>query len=180
MNHQPCGIHDNTKYPFIYFPTPKSLAKNVCIETCPDKDTTTLNCLKNDLCKDGTLQQDVSGGIIIYQTIPFAGKVCIPLNKEYLTQVQTAINVNSAEQVATALRNTWVICSSSILVGLLLAFFFLYFVRLAAGSVVWTFILLIVICVSSLSALFYFQYLQLTNPPKMDTSVTSNSSYQAM
>lgn len=147
MNHQPCGIHDNTGYPYIYFPSPKVISKNVCVATCPEKDTKSLKCLKNDICKDGTLTQNVTEGIIIYQSIPgnskqfpsyisfiktitfhtsiahiVAGKICIPLNKDYFASISKSIDIGSFEQVASDLRNTWVICSSSVLFSLIIAY----------------------------------------------------------
>lgn len=80
MNHHPCGIHENAGYPYIYFPTPKSISTNVCVDRCPNKDTKSINCLNNDICKSGSLAQNVTGGIMIYETLPGDNFLVTPLN----------------------------------------------------------------------------------------------------
>ncbi len=55
MDHNPCGINGNEDYPLIYFPNPSNLKNNVCIKTCPDKNSSSVTCLKNALCENGEL-----------------------------------------------------------------------------------------------------------------------------
>lgn len=156
MNHHPCGVDENAGYPYIYFPTPKTLRKNVCVNACPDKNSKSVSCLKNSICPSGQLQTDSTKGFVIYQTVTVADKICIPLNKDYFAQVMGAVDVDSFQKVASNMRNTWMICTGSIFFAIIVGFIFMYLVRIMAGSLVWSFILIIFIAFASLGAAFIF------------------------
>lgn len=66
MNNQPCGSSDHADYPYIYFPTPKTIKKNVCVASCPTKNGESVKCLKNSLCKTGTLSTNTAENIVLY------------------------------------------------------------------------------------------------------------------
>ncbi|KAL4450362.1 hypothetical protein ABPG74_009068 [Tetrahymena malaccensis] len=178
MDSQPCGVQENADYPLIYFPSPKSLKKNVCVKSCPNTNSTSVDCLKNTICPDGTLSQDVQKSQLIYDSIPVANRVCIPINQEYYKQIKTVLNVEGAQQIASDLRNTWMICSSSILSSIILGYIFMYLVNILAGSLVWSFVIMIFSALTSLGLLFLFQYIKLTNPPTLDKTITDNSAYK--
>lgn len=55
-----------------------------------------------------------------------AGKMCIPLNKEYFEQVKGSISASSISSIATDLRNTWMICTFSIFFSIIVGYYHNY------------------------------------------------------
>ena len=128
----PCGRGDAVDYPFLFVNDPfsKDYSKNmVCIKTCPRTKQDGVECVTNNDIKNC---QDVK----VYESVGFAGRVCIPKNPNLTNAVRKRVNLSKAQEIIEDIKDAWPVFIIVMIISIAFCFFFYCLLQSCAGPMI--------------------------------------------
>jgi len=155
MYRNPCGLGSQADYPYAYWIKEEHgfIIPNVtvCVKSCPLYSNSTIECAPD-------FEPSVCRKIFIYETNPFAGKLCLPQDIDLyknLTQ-RGALAADFIQKSIADLKTTWWVVLVVVLIALLLGFAYMFLMRSQAGVMTWSLIIMYFIALVGFGALCYF------------------------
>jgi len=134
----PCGLGDQAGFPYLYFRIDQS--KNIqadhtiCVQSCPVDESDTLNCAP-DFKQSGSECSEEPR----YATTPLVHRLCIPKNQDYVKILadKGAFEMNIFFKAASDLSEGWWMIACVGLIGILLGYLYMVFMRFCSGVITW-------------------------------------------
>lgn len=192
---RPCGLTDATKdYKLAYFTNPGNNDKNwkmmvLCVKSCPTNATVVMDCAETDSTRGcvgwnpavsstfNTYGSKALAGTanLIMDTKPFYGTLCLPnMASEYGKALKPMLDVvmGFGQKVADDIYHAAWVVGVCVLVSLFMGLFYMCFLRLFAGLLVF-----LTIC-AYLASLTVLGFMMLTESKELDNNGASQDNYK--
>ena len=129
---QACGKDKAKDFGFLYINEPFSSKFNenmICIKNCPANEQDIVDCLTNTDIKNC---EDVK----IYESVGFAGRICIPKNPNLTNVVRKRVNLSWAQEIIEDIKDAWPIFIIIMIISVLICFFFYYLLQCCAAPMI--------------------------------------------
>lgn len=144
-----CGISSGyEEYNYLYFalPLPNHLTETVCVKACPIDSSATLQCRPNTLtatCASRRSTPPATGDVYIYQSIPFANRICVPAQAatEASAASNAVLNANMFEEWISDIKTTWPVIAIAVACSFVIGLVYMVLMRYCSGVLTWLAIL---------------------------------------